>query len=1097
MALRNDGAGVVLGFYRDHETAQLAIAALRRRHFVRSAILHKSAEGRIKSGDNDVLPREGALVGVIVGLLLALLFFVLQEPLQGYGESLGLDARQFFSRANILPIVALFPVVGAAAGFLLARVLDFGVGNRLLARYGRWVVRDETLIVVQAAPEQMALAHELMRETGTEGPKIFVVRSSRDYRAVMSGEPERSEPLTLERLQTRARRLASSQRATIKARQSRSHETLLKRLQDSERTFKRVERSLTQAGLLEQSVSISANWLLDNAYVVQGQIKDVRRNLPTGFYRELPVLSEGAYVGTPRAYIVAADMIANTESRVDRQNMTDFLQSYQEVEPLKVSELWAMPLMFRLALIESLRHLTIRIDERQHERERADFWANRLLLAAHRDADQLVSLLSDLAREHTAVTPHFADRLASQLYDEEGALSGVRSWIERKLDKPLSEIVLQEQRRQTADQVAIANIIISLRGLLDIDWREIFEDTSLVHQTLAYDPVGVYSGMDFATRDRYRHSVEQLARGSRFDTQDGVSVANRAGGHAELEVARAAISLAVESAGDPLRGHVGYYLVDDGQDEMHRRVRFSPSANVRFRQWILKNAGAVYIGSVVLFTSLVLLALVRELIESRLPLSTTVFLVLLALVPASELAVAVLDYLLTRLLPPRGLARLSLEGGIPHEWKTLVVVPMMLSSLEELQEDLERLEVRSIANPQENLHYALLSDFTDANEPHKPEDEPLLTAAKKGIRDLNERYGAGRFFLFHRPRQWCESENAWIGWERKRGKLEELNHFLMTGVSSDESAPESEHSLLQVGDAAALAGVRFVITLDADTQLPHDTARHMIEALAHPLNRPQLSEDGRVVTRGYGIIQPRVSTALPSAIATRFSRLFTDARGTDPYTHLVSNVYQDLSGEGAYHGKGIYDLQVFSAVLSGRFPTDTLLSHDLLEGSHIRVGLATDIELFDQFPSNYLAYAKRQHRWIRGDWQISPWLRRTVPHSSGQRESNVLSALNRWKVFDNLRRSLFPITALLLLLVSWLAAPGAAKECSVLVGSIFLVPVAFQFLSWITSRPFSNPFPLQDIWATLGRALLGLALLPHQATLSLDAIGRVWHRRLI
>ena len=283
-----------------------------------------------------------------------------------------------------------------------------------------------------------------------------------------------------------------------------------------------------------------------------------------------------------------------------------------------------------------------------------------------------------------------------------------------------------------------------------------------------------------------------------------------------------------------------------------------------------------------------------------------------------------------------------------------------------------------------------------------PEDTEYIDIVARGIEELNRRYGAGRFFLFHRGRSWSESEQRWIGWERKRGKLEQLNRFLI-----GESAPELE-GFLCAGDRARLEGIRFVITLDADTQLLRDTARRMIETLAHPLNQARLSPDGRRVVRGYTIIQPSVSATLPSAMATWFSRIFADPRGIDPYTHAVSDIYQDLVGEGSYHGKGIYELQTFHRLLSQRFPTAHLLSHDLLEGSYVRVGLATDIELLDVFPSSYIAWWNRQHRWIRGDWQIIDWLKPRVPVGGGRVEPNPLSAFNRWKIFDNLRRSLVP-----------------------------------------------------------------------------------------
>jgi len=1106
-------SGIVLGFYRNKETAQQAMNALRRHRFVRSALVEHDQSGALASRDNDVLPREGALMGAALGALALLAY--------AFAESQWPELPQIS-----FALLAVLPFIGALAGFLFSRVFDFGVRNAFVRRYANWTVRDETLVIVETAPGSMDEALEILRETGSDGPQIFVLRPQRNWKRVSDGAPERGEILSNDQLGARAKKLAATLRAGKSAPKMRAHQTLLARLRDSETTIRAAQQNLATASSLEQNVSISGAWLLDNALVVQGQIKDVRRNLPRVFLRELPVLASGEFAGTPRAYIVAADFIAHTDAQVDRDNITLFLRSFQSVAPLKIAELWALPLMLRLALIEALRHLTIRIDRRQHERERADFWANRLLNAAHRDPDRLMSLLADLAREQRQVSSHFADRLVSQLYDQESALAGVRSWLEGKFEKPLAEIIQLEQRRQAVDQVAVASIITSMRALLDLDWREVFEDTSLVHATLCED--AIYPQMEFASRDRYRHTIEELARdvarqSPNNATKDELEIAREAVALAKSDNEPASVSDGLSSGGldgkstpefgrtfaepQDLRNHIGYFLADDGLPELAARVGARLPFGARLHRFLFDHSALIYIGGIALVTFAMLLWAASEATEAAIG-GIAVLLLILAILPASEFAVQLVDYVLTRLLPPRALAKMSFEDRIPDAWRTLVVVPMMLAGEDELREDIERLEVRALANPQENLRFALLADFLDADAETQPGDDAILAIATTGIEELNRRYG-DKFFLFHRPRKWCDGENKWIGWERKRGKLEELNEFLTAAnqeaAGSGTQEADGEHpvsrlplpaAFLRVGDAQNLRDVAFVITLDADTQLPPGTARRLIETLAHPLNRPLLSEDKKRVVRGYGIIQPRVSTALPSAVANRFTRLFTDPRGTDPYTSLVSNVYQDLSGEGAYHGKGIYDLAAFSGVLSERFPDNTLLSHDLLEGAHIRVGLATDIELFDQFPSNYFPYAKRAHRWIRGDWQIASWLKSQVPTANGH-EPNVLSALNKWKIFDNLRRSFVPIASLALLVFGWFFAPSAAKIWSALVASYFLLPVAMPLITWLTNRFWKSPFPLADLLSGAGRAIVNIAFLPHSAAQSADAIIRTLYRRLV
>jgi cyclic beta-1,2-glucan synthetase len=420
-----------------------------------------------------------------------------------------------------------------------------------------------------------------------------------------------------------------------------------------------------------------------------------------------------------------------------------------------------------------------------------------------------------------------------------------------------------------------------------------------------------------------------------------------------------------------------------------------------------------------------------------------------------------------------------------------VVVPMMLVNAETVRAEVEKLEIRYLANKEANLLFSLFTDYTDCATPCREDDSRLLELASAALAELNGRHGGERFFLFHRERTWSESEQNFIGWERKRGKLEELNGLI------DGTQPETAARLVYVGDPDRLADVRFVITLDSDTQLPHGTARRMVETLAHPINQPRFDAAGNILAGSYTIIQPRVSPTLPSTSASTFSRLFADAVGIDPYNQAVSDVYQDLSGEGSYHGKGIYDVRAFSRVLSGRFPEAWVLSHDLIEGAHVRVGLASDIELYDEFPQGYQSYSSRAHRWIRGDWQIAGWIFPRVPQAAGGRGPNPLSLLSRWKILDNLRRSLLPAASLALLLTAWLISPQVGGIATLVVGMQLLFHPLAQPFTMATTRKGLKYFSPAKLWHDLLRATADAALLPHQAAVSLDAIARVGYRRLI
>ena len=465
---------------------------------------------------------------------------------------------------------------------------------------------------------------------------------------------------------------------------------------------------------------------------------------------------------------------------------------------------------------------------------------------------------------------------------------------------------------------------------------------------------------------------------------------------------------------------------------------------------------------------------------------------LLSLIPVSQLSLEVVNYLVIRVLPPRALPKMDFEpSGIPDAFRTLVVVPMLLTDLQTLGAEVDRLEIRYLANREDNLVFGLFTDHTDWHHAQREEDEPLLATAIARLERLNQRYGSERFFLFHRERTWSGSEQRHIGWERKRGKLEELNRLI------DGTRPDDAGRLVYVGNPEHLADVRFVITLDSDTQLPSGTARRMIETLSHPLNQPRFDAEGRILSGSYTIIQPRVSPSLPSTNASPFSRLFAYAVGMDPYTRVVSDVNQDLTGEGSYHGKGIYDVRAFSRLLSGRFPEELLLSHDLIEGAHVRVGLASDIELIDEFPPDYLTYARRQQRWIRGDWQIADWILPRVPQPGGGRGPNQLSWFNRWKVLDNLRRSLVPAASLALLAAAWLTSSRMEWIATLVVVAQLLFQTLAPPLTSATTRKGLKGFSFGTLAHDLLRTAVEAALLPHQAWLALNAILKVWYRRLV
>jgi cyclic beta-1,2-glucan synthetase len=1058
-------AGILTAFFVRRDDARRALKALRRKGFRRAALIHKASNASVSVADP--FPGRRALATVLAGILSA--------ALVGFAVwALGRYWPLFFAHASVASSMIVAALIGALAGWAWMRRSVYGVERRLLVEHSRWLATEESVLILQAPIELMRLPVANLRESGEMSPVVSVLNPKREGPVEDSGSLD--APLTTSQSQERGRRLAMDDRVGIRRRRA---ARLLDELAGAERWMRLACSDLSNAGLLERRTTPIAEWILDNEYVIEGNLRDVRQNLSRRFYRSLPVLASRPHRGLPRIYGLAKELVSHAGLRLDRENIVAFVEAYQSLSVLTIAELWAIPQMLRIALIEGVEELASRGLAELRDREIADFWANRLIAANRRGPNHLFSIMAELTENRTSPSSYFAFQLIDHLFDEEAALAPVRSWLERVYRKPLGELASREQNRQTKDQISIGNAITSLRQLALLDWRKIFEDLSHVERTLRLDPSGIYAGMDFATRDRYRRAVEELARRS---------------GKSEVSVARIALDLSAramaDKAEDERRGHVGTCLIGEGRREFGLAIGCREGARFRVLAWAYRRHSSLFFFALGFFFALFMALAVLSGLCGQ-PPGIAILMALLLAVPLSQISLETVNYLVIRILPPRDLAKMDFEApGIPAEFRTLVVVPMMLANPATISSEVEKLEIRYLANREGNLLFSLFTDYSDSEEERSDADEALLAQVVSGLEALNARYGGERFFLFHRERKWSETEGKFIGWERKRGKLEELNRLI------DGTRPEGSPRLVYVGEAERLAGVRFVITLDSDTQLLPGSARRLVETLAHPLNRPRFDAAGKILAGTYTIIQPRVSPSLPSASASVFSRLFSYSAGIDPYTKTVSDVNQDLTGEGSYHGKGIYDVRAFSRALSGRFPEELLLSHDLIEGAHVRVGLASDIELLDEFPRDYLGYARRQHRWTRGDWQIADWILPRVPLPGGGRGPNALSWFDRWKILDNLRRSLVPAASLALLATGWLVSPHMAWISAIAVAAqLFFQTLAKPFTSATTIhglRGLSFPKLALDFARTIAEA----SLIPQAAWLALDAITRVSYRRL-
>ncbi|VTT97780.1 glycosyltransferase 36 : Cellobiose phosphorylase OS=Singulisphaera acidiphila (strain ATCC BAA-1392 / DSM 18658 / VKM B-2454 / MOB10) GN=Sinac_1249 PE=4 SV=1: Glycoamylase: CBM_X: Glyco_transf_36: GT36_AF: CBM_X: Glyco_transf_36: GT36_AF [Gemmataceae bacterium] len=869
-----------------------------------------------------------------------------------------------------------------------------------------------------------------------------------------TGNPLRSELLGADLLADLARSMASATAARV---QPGSH-ALLHRLRDNGAVLRKA-RDASAAAAQAEPLMPDAEWLLDNFFVIEEVLREVKTDLPRGYSDELPVVQSGPWAGLPRVYEIAVALVSHTDSHLDESLVLRFVKAYQEVRPLTSGELWAVPTMLRLALLENLRRLAAQMLDTRTERERAVAWVQRAATGS-------VPPLPGDPTDAFLVSWHQAVRDLGESPPVVWDVAG-----------DLTEVLRREHRRQAANQVSVGHSVMSLRLLHAIDWTEFFERVSLVEAALRTDPTGVYPRQELATRNRYRQAVEEIAKAAKRD---------------EADVARLALERAARGA-TPREKHVGYHLVAEGRKPFARELGCRFPFRLRWRRFLTDRPHTAYFGSLALVTALIVAGVVAAAAGAGAPAWLLALAALAVLLPATDVAVAVVNATVCRVLPPRVLPKLDFTAGVPAEFATVVVIPGMLTRPESAAALCERLELHYLANPDPRLKFALLTDWADAPTGTTPKDDALVAAAVAGIRRLNERHapdGQGLFFLFHRKRQFNAAEGAWMGWERKRGKLEEFNRLL-------RGATDTSY-VVQTGDAAAL-DAKFVLTLDADTVLPRDAARRMIATLAHPLNRPVLSPDGRRVVAGFGVLQPRVSFLYKTGLRSRFARIFAGSAGIDPYSSASSDVYQDLFGWGTFTGKGLYDVDAFHATAGTAFPENSILSHDLIESNFARCGLVTDVEVFDDFPAKYHAYAKREHRWVRGDWQLLPWLGRNVPTPAGKRR-NPLTLLGRWKVTDNLRRSLVPAALVVLLALGWTVLPGPAFAWSLVALAVLAVPLALQLVNQALDLVFGNSPGVvirgaaQSLPATVGQVALAAVFLPNQAALAVDAILRTLYR---
>lgn len=879
--------------------------------------------------------------------------------------------------------------------------------------------------------------------------------------------------LTGEQLTIYAKGLA--QKHVIK--EGTSKEMLLRRLADNESVLLQVHAQLTLAVNNQQNIVPAAEWLLDNFYLIEENIYTGKQHLPKGYSLALPYLSKGPSAGLPRIYDIAVEIISHSDGKVNIGNLTNFISSYQTETNLNIGELWAIPIMLRLALIENIRRISLQLSSDIKSKHFANHWSDKLIDAAENDPKTIVMVIADMARDHPPMDSAFVAEFSRRMQEKGNTFSLAINWLDQMLEEEglnNTQLILQDNKKQAADQVSISNSISSLRFLGTTEWRDFVESNSIVEKILAED--SVYKKMDFTTRDSYRHAIERISKQSKISEKEVAVIAIKAcAGNKDQEIKNK-------------KHHVGYYLLGKGIKFIEKEAGVKLNVKESFLKFCSSFPAAFYLGGILIITALVGWFLIYNIPPVHKGNWYYYFFIVFLLIASSQIAAAIINWLSTLLAKPCLLPLMDFSKGVPDQFKTLVVVPTITDNIAAISDMLQNLEVRFLANRDKNIYFSLLVDFKDAPQEHMPNDKALLQFITDKITALNKKYYqniTAPFMLFFRPRLWNEKEKIWMGYERKRGKLEALNNLLLGKKKTDFN--------LIIGDREVYENIKYVITLDADTQLPREAAWKMIGTLAHPLNRPVYSEMKKRITEGYTILQPRVSNSLPDENSSLYAQIHGNEPGTDPYTKATSDVYQDLFAEGSFIGKGIYDVASFHKVLDNCFPENRILSHDLLEGSYVRAGLITNVQLYEAYPQDYITDMQRRHRWVRGDWQIASWIFPIIPGADKRMQANPISSLSAWKIFDNLRRSLVPIAYLIILLTGWLVFKDPLFFTVAVVGLIYL-PSLLNFIWQVIHQPKDSIFIqhllfcYQSFKDGLIQNTISLICIPYEAFLNLHAI---------
>ena len=795
--------------------------------------------------------------------------------------------------------------------------------------------------------------------------------------------------------------------------------------------------------LLNQHVKLgipihpAGEWLLDNFYLIENTVKIIQKELSKKKYEKFPKIANGINQGFARIFVLSNEIVMNTDGRIDEGELTEYIKAYQTQKNLYMNEIWNIGIFLQISLVEKIRKVCEKIFISQMQKFKVENMLQRVL-----ENKNIKNIKIDV--DLYPFIEYMTYRLKTYGKETEDYLNILEEQVQKN-GMTLNEVINKEHFDIALKRVSMQNSILSIKAISRTDILSIFEDTSVVEKMLNTDKV--YKKMDYQSKANYRGNIEEISKKTKLS---------------EVYITQKCINICEKKEGK--KAHVGYYLIGEGKAEF-----LSSLLNKKVKTISNKTKSKLYIFSIYFFSIIFTLLLCR--------ISWILGILSFALI--QNVVTKVIQYILSKIVKPKVLPKLDFEEkGIPKECTTMCVIPTILKSKEDVEEYMKKLEVYYLANKSNNIYFTLLGDCTSEKSEKKDVDEIIGETGKLLVAELNNKYG-NIFNFIYRKREWCTSERCFMGWERKRGILTQLNEYLVTGKNS-----------FWINTCENLPKIKYVITIDSDTNLVLNQAEKLVGTIAHILNKPEINKISNTVISGHGLIQPRVGVNLKDERKTIFSSLFAGSGGTDLYANAVSDIYQDNFDEGIYTGKGIYDVEVFYEVLKDSIPENSVLSHDLLEGSYLRCGLASDIILMDGYPSNYISYKKRKHRWIRGDVQILPWL------------NSTLNILSKYKIIDNLVRDLENFFTLVLIIFSIIFMLTIKSNIFFILAIIFLafpniIELLDIFINYKSEEQKLISKEFTKVEGTIYRFLIKILLIPDLAYLEINAFIKSIYRMKI